>query len=153
MRQSVIRFSIVFSLLVVCLAAVQAQPKRLTVNDVFNLETVADPQISPDGKRIVYVRNFTDIMTDRRVSNLWIINTDGTDHRPLTTGNYNDTAPRWSPDGSQLIYLSNREGATQIYRRWMDTGQVAKLTGVTQPIANPANKKNKTVVAILVSER
>lgn len=138
MRQRVIRFSIVISLLVVCLAVAQAQSKRLTVNDVFNLETVGDPQISPDGKRIVYVRQFADIMTDRRCSNLWIVNADGTEHRPLTTGSYSDTAPRWSPDGSQLVYLSNREGATQVYRRWMDTGQVAKLTSVTQPIANLA---------------
>lgn len=111
---------------------------KLTINDVFNLELATDPQISPDGKRVVYVRQFADIMTDMRRSNLWIVNVDGSDHRPLTTGNYNDTSPRWSPDGSQLAYLSNREGSTQIYRRWMDTGQTAKLTNVTQAPANLA---------------
>ncbi|MFN0122657.1 MAG: S9 family peptidase [Blastocatellia bacterium] len=122
---------------VVCLmcasaAYAQAPITRLTINDVFNLETANDPQISPDGKRIVYVRGFSDIMTDLRKSNLWIINTDGTEHRPLTTGNYNDTAPRWSPDGAQILYVSNRDGAPQIYRRWMDSGQTAKLTSLTQ---------------------
>src|SRR6185369_4696060 len=105
---------------------------RLTVNDIFNLELATDPQISPDGKRVVYVRQFADIMTDKRCSNLWIINVDGTDHRPLTTGNFSDTAPRWSPDGSQLVYISNRDGAAQLYRRWMDSGQTAKLTNLTQ---------------------
>ena len=45
----------------------------LTVSDVFNLETVSSPQISPDGTKIVYVRQFADIMTDKYYSNLWII--------------------------------------------------------------------------------
>jgi dipeptidyl aminopeptidase/acylaminoacyl peptidase len=105
--------------------------KRLAIEDVFNLQLATDPQIAPDGKRIVYVRQFSDIMTDKRHSNLWIINADGSDHRPLTTGNFDDTAPRWSADGSQLLYLSNRDGSPQIYRRWLDTGQTAKLTNLT----------------------
>ncbi len=106
---------------------------RLTAIDVFELELASDPQISPDGKRIVYVRQFSDVMTDRRYSNLWIINVDGSDHRPLTTGHYNDTSPRWSPDGTQIIYISNRDGSPQIYRRWIDTGQTAKITNLTSP--------------------
>ena len=109
-----------------------AQPGKLTVNDIFNFEVAADPQISPDGKRIVYVRQFTDVMTDRRCSNIWIVNADGTDHRPLTTGNFSDGSPRWSPDGKQLAYISSRDGMPQIYRRWMDTGETAKLTNLTQ---------------------
>lgn len=109
-----------------------AQTSTLTVNDIFNLELATDPQISPDGRRVVYVRQFADIMNDRRHSNLWIVNIDGSDHRPLTTGNFNDTTPRWSPDGTQLIYLSNRDGAPQIYRRWLDTGATARLTNLTQ---------------------
>src|ERR1700722_6798177 len=109
--------------------------KTLTVQDVFNLQLATDPQISPDGRRIVYVRQFCDIMADKRHSNLWIIDSDGSNHRPLTTGNFNDTSPRWSHDGTQIIYTSNRDGGTQIYRRWMDTAQTAKLTNVT---ADPA---------------
>lgn len=104
---------------------------RFKPQDVFQLEYASDPQISPDGKRIVYVRNFFDIMTDRRRSNLWIINYDGTDHRPLTTGNANDSWPRWSPDGTRLVYVSSNDGTTQLYARWMDTGQTAKLTNLT----------------------
>jgi dipeptidyl aminopeptidase/acylaminoacyl peptidase len=113
----------------------QTRASRLTVQDIFNLELATDPQISPDGKRIVYVRQFSEIMTDRRYSSLWVVNFDGTDHRPLTTGNFNDTAPRWSPDGAQLAYVSNRDGSPQIYRRWMDTGQTAKLTSLQSPPA------------------
>src|SRR5437868_1309012 len=109
----------------------QSAAKRLTITDVFNLQLATDPQISPDGKRIVYVRQFCDIMNDRRHSNLWIIDFEGGNHRSLTTGNFNDASPRWSPDGGQIVYLSNRDGATQIYRRWMDSGQTAKITNLT----------------------
>src|SRR5262249_27191471 len=73
--------------------------KPLAIDDVFNLRLAVDPQISPDRKRVLYVRQFNDIMTDQRHANLWIVNTDGTENRPLTTGNYNDSSPRWSPDG------------------------------------------------------
>jgi acylaminoacyl-peptidase len=103
----------------------------LAIDDVFNLQLAVDPQISPDGKRVIYVRQFNDIMTDQRHANLWIVNADGTEHRPLTTGNYNDAAPRWSPDGTQVLYVSNRDGSPQIYRRWLDSGQTAKITSLT----------------------
>ena len=100
--------------------------------DVFQLEWASDPRISPDGSQVVYVRNFMDIMTDRRRSNLWVVDFEGTNHRPLTTGNENDSSPRWSPDGSKLLYVSSSDGSTQLWCRWMDTGQTAKLTNLTR---------------------
>jgi dipeptidyl aminopeptidase/acylaminoacyl peptidase len=112
--------------------------KPLAIDDVFNLRLAVDPQISPDGKRIIYVRQFNDIMIDQRHANLWIVNTDATENRPLTTGNYNDSSPRWSPDGTQIAYISNRDGSPQLYRRWLDSGQTAKLTSLTTPPAGIA---------------
>jgi acylaminoacyl-peptidase len=112
--------------------------KPLSIDDVFNLQLAVDPQISPDGKRIIYVRQFNEIMTDQRHANLWIVNADGTDNRPVTTGNYNDASPRWSPDGTQIIYISNRDGSPQIYRRWLDSGQTAKITSLTSAPAGIA---------------
>jgi dipeptidyl aminopeptidase/acylaminoacyl peptidase len=110
----------------------QDSSHRLTVMDEFQIQIAADPQISPDGKRIVYVRRFADPMTDRRYSNLWIINADGTDHRPLTTGNRSDITPRWSPDGTRIAFLSDADGKQQIYVRWMDSGQTARITNLDQ---------------------
>ena len=59
-------------------ASAQNRADRFQPADVFQLEYASDPQIAPDGSKIVYVRNFMDIMTDRRRSHLWIINYDGT---------------------------------------------------------------------------
>lgn len=80
-------------------ARAQEIPNCLAASDIFNLQFAADPQVSPDGMKIVYVRQFSDIMTDKRASNLWIINFDGTDNRPVTTGNFNDASPRGLPTG------------------------------------------------------
>ena len=97
--------------------------------DVFELEYAGDPRISPDGSEIVYVRTFMDIMTDRPRQNLWIIRADGSDHRPLLTGQQDYSSPRWSPDGSKLLYVATDENdKRQLFLRWMDTGQTAMLT-------------------------
>ena len=110
----------------------QDNSRKLTAMDEFQLQVATDPQISPDGKKIVYVRRFADPMTDRRYSNLWIINADGAEHRPLTTGNRNDSSPRWSPDGTRVAYLAEVEEKAQIVVRWMDTGQTARITNLEQ---------------------
>lgn len=108
------------------------QNDLFTLENIFDLEYASDPKISPDGSNIVYVRNFMDIMDDRRKSNLWIINADGTRHRPLTSGNANNFSPRWSPDGRKLLYVSTESSSTELYVRWMDTGHSAKITNLTQ---------------------
>ncbi|MFZ8976964.1 MAG: TolB family protein, partial [Pseudohongiellaceae bacterium] len=99
--------------------------------DVFELEVAADPQISPDGTQIAYVRTANDIMTDRARSNIWIVSSDGVDHRPLLSGTASYSSPRWSHDGNRLAYVSSAEGrGPQLYVRWMDTGQTALLSNL-----------------------
>ncbi|MFQ5742164.1 MAG: S9 family peptidase [Acidobacteriota bacterium] len=112
--------------------AATGNEQKLEPIDVFQLEWASDPQISPDGEKIVYVRNFIDIMSDQARSNLWIINFDGSGNRPLTTGNESDSSPRWSPDGTRLLYASTKEGGVELWLRWMDAGQTAKLTNLTR---------------------
>lgn len=99
--------------------------------DVFQLEYASDPQIAPDGQGVVYVRNHFDLMKDRRRGNLWWLASDGSQQRPLTTGNRNYGTPRWSPDGRRLAYLADADGTTQLFVRWMDSGQTAQLTQLT----------------------
>ena len=111
--------------------------------DVFRLEFAADPQISPDGKRVAYVRNFMDIKKDRRRSNLWIINVDGSDHRALTNGDTNERSPRWSSDGKQILYLS---GENELMCRWMDKGNIGRLAKLpAEPLGIVWSPDGKTI--------
>ncbi len=106
--------------------------QRLHSIDVFQLEYTDDVQISPDGNRVAYVRVSHDIMTDRARRNLWIVNADGTNNRPLRSESRNFSTPRWSPDGTRLAYVSAAEGSPQLYVRWMDSGQTALLTNLVE---------------------
>ncbi|MDX1645303.1 MAG: DPP IV N-terminal domain-containing protein, partial [Thermoanaerobaculia bacterium] len=110
-----------------------ADASRFEPIDVFELEWASDPQISPDGGWIAYVRNFMDIQRDRRASNIWLVRFDGSEHRPLTSGSAQNTSPRWSPDGERLLYVSTHSGSTQLHVAWLDAGQEARLTQLTEP--------------------
>ncbi|MEO0559868.1 MAG: S9 family peptidase [Bacteroidota bacterium] len=110
-------------------AASWAQPTTpFSTADVFELEWAADPQISPDGEHVVYVRTSMDRMTDRRRRSLWMVNTDGQHHRKLTMSEQNEGSPRWSPDGTRVAYVASTDEGAELYVRWMDTGQTARLT-------------------------
>jgi dipeptidyl aminopeptidase/acylaminoacyl peptidase len=106
---------------------------NLELIDIFNMEYVSDPQISPDGSRIIYVRNFKDVMTDKNLSNLWIVNFDGSNNRPLTIGNHNAFYPRWSHEGGKIIFKSNMaDDKMKLYMMWMDTKESVPLTNTTE---------------------
>jgi len=121
--------------------------RRLTSADIFDLEYAADPRISPDGGHIVYVRNIHDVMTDRARRNLWIVDTDSGDHRPLLSGKANYSSPRWSPDGSRLAYISAADGKPQLFVRWMDSGQTALVTNLTESPSSIAWSPDGTEIA------
>lgn len=115
------------------LAAEDQDSSRFLNTDVFELEIAADPQISPDGSQVAYVRQSMDIMTDRARSNIWIVATNGRDHRPLLSGTDSYSSPRWSPDGTRLAYVSSAEGrGAELYLKWMDTGQSALLSNLPE---------------------
>lgn len=100
----------------------------LTVASYLDLETVSDPQLSPDGKQIIFTRRFVNTREDRWETALWIMDADGGRQRFLTKG----SGPRWSPDGTRILYLAAGEPAgTQLFVRWMDaegaTSQVTRL--------------------------
>ena len=95
---------------------------------VFELEYASDPQIHPAGERVAYVRMSMDKMEDRRQGRLWLVGADGATHRPLTPPDVNAGSPRWSPSGDRLAYIASTEEGAEIFVRWMDSGETARVT-------------------------
>ena len=123
----------VLGLLFFCLSlgttfAAQGNTKLLTKETYMEMESVGSPNLSPDGKHILFTRRWVDKMNDRSRSNLWIVDVEGERARELTHGNWRDSSPVWSPDGTQIAFLSDRDGTTQIHVMWLDTREVAQLT-------------------------
>ncbi|MBI4408967.1 MAG: S9 family peptidase [Gemmatimonadetes bacterium] len=108
----------------------QTANDRLTLDLYLELEEVEDPQLSPDGKQIVYTRRWIDKLNDRWKTSLWIMNADGSRNRFLVDG----SSPRWSPDGTRIAYLADGEPeGEQIFVRWMDAeGAVSQVTRLTE---------------------
>ncbi|MGB3796538.1 MAG: S9 family peptidase [Alteraurantiacibacter sp.] len=104
--------------------------RRFTGADLFDLAIASDPQISPDGNYIAYVRRSNDIMSDRAVSSIWLIDTRSGSEIPLAGRNGDAFSPRWSPTGDRLSYVSTEAGGSQLWVRWMDGGEAVRLTGL-----------------------
>jgi Tol biopolymer transport system component len=125
-------------LLIACLClGAYAQSKKgasgiLDKESFMNMEGVSNPSISPDGKLIVFSRSWVDKVKDERASNIWIVDVDGVRIRELTTGNWRDSQPVWSPDGKRIAFLSDRDGTNQLHVMWVDTREVAQLTHLEQ---------------------
>lgn len=96
--------------------------------DVFGLEWVSDPQVSPNGRRVVYVRNGMDVMSDGKWSRLWLVGTDGGDNTPLTGRDVDESNPVWSPDGKRIAFTSSTDAGTEIFVVWVDSGKSTRLT-------------------------
>ena len=115
-------------------AAPAAGPNHaFTGADLFNLEVASDPQISPDGRTIAYVRKSKDIMIDKSHSTIWLVDVASGQQRPLLAGVGSYSSPRWSPDGTRLAYVATEGDSPQLYVRWMAGGlppERARITGL-----------------------
>ena len=122
--------TLIFLALTLTAAGAAAEPAFFSAEDVFDLEYASDPRISPDGKRIVYVRRANDIMRDRTRADLWSIGVDGSRHRPLVVENAAATSPRFSPAGDRLAWIRSSSDGPEIVVRWLDgyeTAPIARL--------------------------
>ena len=105
-----------------------ADSQRFQPEDVFALNWVSNPQVSADGSFVVFTKNFMDIMEDKRRSNLWRIDSNGSNARPITSGARNDGGAVISPDGARLAYVSGDDKGAQIFIRFLDSGETQQLT-------------------------
>lgn len=116
--------------------AAQSGQQPLQFVDIFSLEMAANPQISPNGDRVVYQRRSNDIMTDQTASALWIVDYDGSDHLPLVTGPGNYSSPVWAPDSERLAFVASENEKTQLRVVWPDRGVTATLATLPSGASN-----------------
>ncbi|HXF06447.1 MAG TPA: S9 family peptidase [Blastocatellia bacterium] len=118
------------------LLAAQQKLRVLDKETFLEMESVGNPEISPDGRQIVFTRTWVDKLKDQYRSNLWIVDVEGTRVRQLTEGLWRDSNPVWSPDGKRVAFLSDRSGSTQIHVLWVETREVTQLTHLQRPPSN-----------------
>lgn len=106
------------------------EPRPMTIVDLINVPSVSDPQLSPKGSQLLYVRSDADWKKNNSVPRIWRVNADGSDAVQLTSGPEGESNPRWSPDGSRIAFLTKRGEAkeTQIYLLRNDGGEAQQLT-------------------------
>lgn len=124
-----IRISLIF-LFVSGLSYGQNSKSNFQELDVFELEYAVDPQIAPDASKVVYIRYSMDIMNDRKVGQLWMVNTDGTNHQKLLANDQSSYSPRWSPSGDRIAYITGSKQGSEIHIYWVNSGKTARISSL-----------------------
>ena len=128
--------------------------RPMTPQDLTRIRFVSDPQISPDGQRVAFVVTMLSDDKDQYLSNIWMVDTAGGEPRRFTTGPKRDTKPRWSPDGTHLAFLSEREAQpkAQVYVIPAAGGEPTRLTklpnGVMQHVWSPDGSRLALVARV-----
>ncbi|MCB0121828.1 MAG: PD40 domain-containing protein [Caldilineaceae bacterium] len=106
--------------------------RPLQAEDLYQLQTLTECEISPDGQWVLFCVGRVDRKTEKKYSSLWLVNTDNGEMRQFTTGEQNDNHARWSPDGRTIVFLSNRadEKQPQLYLINFAGGEARKLTAL-----------------------
>lgn len=123
MRNYIFLFALVFTTF-----GLNAQKTNFSYLDVYDLQYVSDPQISPNGDWVVYRRMGFDIMEDKAAGNLWMVKSDGSQHQKLTSRDESESNATWSPSGNQLAFTSNTDEGSEIFVYWIGSGKIAKIS-------------------------
>src|SRR5262245_51398271 len=125
--------------------------RAMTPQDITRIRSVSDPQLSPDGRLVAFVVTTLSQDRDEYLSNIWVVDTAGGEPRRFTTGRKRDTAPRWSPDGSRLAFVSERvpKQQAQLYVMPADGGEPARLTDLRNGVAHPVWSPDSTRLAFV----
>lgn len=120
--------------------------------DLYRLKSVVNPQFSPDGQSFVYVQTMIDKEKDEYQSQLFFQTIEkGTVPVQWTFGKGKNHTPRWSPDGTQLAFVSNRSGKNQIYLLRVNGGEARQVTSLASGASNPVWSPDGTKLAFTTS--
>lgn len=114
----------------------QMRSHPFSIHDLLAMERISDPQVSPDGRLIVFVLSKTDLEENGSKTDLWMVRADGKDLRQLTSHTEKDSSPRWDPDGKTVWFLSSRSESSQVWRIRVDGGEALQFTDEPLDVAN-----------------
>ncbi len=129
------RHLLLICLLACALPALADEPHPFSVHDMLAMDRVGDPQVSPDGKTIVFTLRTTDLEANRGRTDLWLVGVDGENLRRLTADPAGDWNPRWCLDGT-VFFLSTRGGSAQVWRIDPRGGEAAQITDFPLDVGN-----------------
>jgi len=113
-----------------------AETHPFSIHDMLAMDRISDPQISPDGKWIVFTLRTTDLEANKGRTDLWLVGVDGKDLRRLTTHPAGDFNPRWSPCGKVIWFLSTRSGSSQVWQIRVSGGEAQQVTNLPLDVGN-----------------
>ena len=119
------------------LSLVQPAQKRASSCDYLALPNVGGPQLSPDGKWIVYTVTTYSVPDNRGTSRVWLADVVTGKTRPLTQGAGTDRQPRWSPDGGSVAFVSTRQGGAQLWVLSLAGGEARQVTSLADGVFDP----------------
>lgn len=130
-----------------------AARRNLTVDDLFQLKDVQDPQLSPEGKWVAYTITTVDLKEDKSETQAWMIPTAGGEAIPLTARGSSARRPRWSPEGKYLAFLAARnEGKSQVWLLNRAGGEAQQLTEVLQGVQSYEWSPDGSRLALVVRD-
>lgn len=115
---------------------VAAKETTMTPEIINSLHRLSDPQISPDGKWILYRVSVPNIKDNSFQSYIKLVSIDGKQNQTLIGGDFSVSNARWYPDGSKIGLITNKDETSQVYEMNLETKQLSKLTSMPNGVSN-----------------